>query len=303
MACHSGEVRIVVAGATGFLGKAWRDHLAREGHEVVRLVRGAAVSAQESTWDPYRGTVDQDVIDCADVVANLAGAPIARWPWTAAYQRVLRESRTATTATLARAVAASPRRPAYLVQNGIAAYGDRGDQVITEDSPTSGDTTLGRISLDWQHAAQPAESVGARVCVMRTAVVLDRSGGVLKLMLPVFRAGLGGPLGSGEQYFATISLEDWVRAATHLATTESARGVYNLTGPDPTTNTEFTKSLGRMLGRPTVVRAPAWPMRKVLGELSNELLGSVRVEPTRLQAEGFTFRHPALDDRLAAALT
>lgn len=296
-------MRIVVAGASGFLGQAWREHLARGGHDVVRLVRGEAVSSHESSWDPYQGRVDQDVVDSADVVANLAGAPIGHWPWTASYKRTLHDSRVATTRTLAEAVAASPSKPAFLAQNGIAAYGDRGDEVLTEDSSTPAETTLGRISLDWQEATRPAEEAGARVCVMRSSVVLHRSGGALKPLILLFRAGLGGPLGDGRQYFATISLNDWVRAATHLATDESARGVYNVTGPQPTTNAEFTRQLGRMLNRPTLVRAPAWPMRKVLGELSHELLGSARVEPARLLQEGFAFEQPTLNEQLASALT
>lgn len=296
-------MRIVIAGASGFLGQAWREHLARQGHDVVRLVRGDAVSSHESRWDPYAGRVDQSVIDEADVVANLAGAPIARWPWTSSYKKTLHDSRVLTTRTLAEAVAASPNKPVFLAQNGIAGYGDRGDEVLTEESSTPGNTTLGRITLEWQDATEPAAEAGARVCVLRTSVVLHRSGSVLKPLIPLFRAGLGGPLGDGQQYFPTISLNDWLRAVTFLATDDSCQGVYNVTGPEPTTNEEFTKQLGRMLNRPTLVRAPAWPMRKVLGELSNELLGSARVEPARLLEEGFVFEQPTLNDRLAAALT
>jgi uncharacterized protein (TIGR01777 family) len=247
--------------------------------------------------------VDPDVIESADVVANLAGAPIAHWPWTASYKQTLLDSRVSTTRTLADAIAASTSKPAYLVQNGIAGYGDRGDEVLTEKSSTSTATTLGRISAEWQAAADPAERAGARVCIMRTSVVLGRNGGALKPLTILFRAGLGGPLGSGRQYFATISLNDWLRAATFLATHDSCHGVYNLTGPNPTTNNEFTKELGRMLNRPTLLRAPGWPMRKALGELSNELLGSARVEPARLLGEGFEFEQPTLNERLASALT
>ncbi len=296
-------MRIVIAGASGFLGQAWREHLARQGHDVVRLVRGDAVSSHESGWDPYAGRVDQSVIDEADVVANLAGAPIAHWPWTSSYKKTLHDSRVLTTRTLAEAIAASPNKPVFLAQNGIAGYGDRGDEVLTEESSTPGDTTLGRITLEWQGATEPAAEAGARVCVLRTSVVLHKSGSVLKPLIPLFRAGLGGPLGDGQQYFSTISLNDWLRAVTFLATDDSCQGVYNVTGPEPTTNAEFTKQLGRMLNRPTLVRAPAWPMRKVLGELSNELLGSARVEPARLLEEGFVFEQPTLNERLAAALT
>lgn len=296
-------MRIVLAGASGFLGQSWREHLARQGHDVVRLVRGEAHSAGESSWDPYRGQVDQAVIDGADVVANLAGAPIAHWPWTASYKKTLRDSRVLTTRTLAEAIAAAPGKPAFLAQNGIAAYGDRGDEVLTEESSTPATTTLGRISREWEEATAPAAEAGARVCVLRTSVVLHKSGGALKPLNLLFRAGLGGPLGDGRQYFATISLNDWLRAATFLATHDESRGVYNLAGPGTTTNAEFTAQLGRMLNRPTLVRAPAWPMRKVLGELSNELLGSVRVEPKHLLADGFEFEQPTLNERLASALT
>lgn len=295
-------MRIVIAGASGFLGQAWRAHLATQGHDVVRLVRGEPLSANESPWDPYAGQVDQSVIDDADVVANLAGAPIAHWPWTASYRRTLRDSRVLTTSTLAEAVARSPRPPAFLAQSGIAGYGDRGDEILTEKSTTPADTVLGRITREWEAATAPAADAGARVCVMRTAVVLDKRGGALKPLHLLFSAGLGGPLGDGRQYFATISLEDWVRAATFLAENAHCNGVYLLAGPGTTTNAELTEELGRLLHRPTVVRAPAWPMRKVLGELSNELLGSVRAEPEHLPADGFEFVHPTLSDRLAAGL-
>ncbi len=296
-------MRFVIAGASGFLGQAWRDYLAREGHEVVRLVRGEALSEQESHWDPSHGVVDEQVIEDSDIVANLAGAPIAHWPWTASYKKTLLDSRVDTTKTLADAIASTTSKPTFLVQNGIAGYGDRGDEVLTEDSSTPAGSALGDVTLAWQAAADAAKEAGARVCIMRSGVVLHKSGGAIKPMILQFRAGLGGPLGDGQQYFSTISLTDWVRAATFLATTDSCEGIYNLAGPNNTTNAEFTKELGRMVHRPTVLRAPAWPIRKVLGELSNELLGSARVEPARLQAEGFVFEHPTLNTRLAAALT
>lgn len=296
-------MRFVIAGASGFLGQAWRDHLARQGHDVVRLVRGDAASQNESQWEPDRGLVNQQVIEDADVVANLAGASIARWPWTESYKQTLHDSRVHTTRTLADAIASSRTKPAFLAQNGVAGYGDRGAEVLTEESTTPGGTTLGDLTLEWEAATEPAREAGARVCVMRTGVVLHRSGGALKPMLLQFRAGLGGPIGNGKQYFATISLNDWLRAATFLATNEQCEGVYNLTGPNTTTNEEFTRELGRMVHRPTLLRAPAWPMRKVLGELSNELLGSVRVEPAHLLADGFEFEQPTLDARLTSALT
>ncbi len=295
-------MRFVLAGASGFLGTAWRDHLAQQGHEVVRLVRGKATSASESAWDPYAGTVDADVIESADVVACLSGAPLAHLPWTASYKRTFEASRLATTGTLAKAVAASQRRPAFVAQNGVAGYGDRADLVLTEDSDANASTFMGRVTRGWERATHPARDAGARVVVMRTSVVLDRRGGALKLMLPLFKAGLGGPIGSGEQYFATISVRDWVRAATFLAADESRSGAYNLTGPNPTTNAEFTRELAALLHRPAVLRAPAFAFRAAMGEVSSELLGSIRLEPARLLEAGFDFEDPTLRDRLVTAL-
>lgn len=296
-------MRFVLAGVSGFLGTAWRDHLAREGHEVVRLVRGEALSASESHWDPYAGEVDPAVIESADVVANLAGAPLAHWPFTESYKRTFTESRVATTRTLAEAVAASDRKPAFLAQNGVAGYGDRGDAPLTEESAFDADTFMGRVSRAWQDAATPASDSGARVVVMRTSVILDRRGGALKPLLPLFKAGLGGPVGPGTQYFSTISMRDWVRTATHLGTDQESAGVYNVSAPNATTNAEFGQELGRMLHRPSVLPVPSWAIRKVVGDISSELLNSTRVEPARLLAEGFEFEHPTLNARLAAALT
>ena len=296
-------MRFVLAGVSGFLGTAWRDHLAREGHEVVRLVRGEALSASESRWDPYSGHVDRALVESADVVGTLSGAPLAHWPWTASYKRTFTESRVATTRTLAEAVAASDRKPAFVAQNGIAGYGDRGDAPLTEESAFDADTFMGRVTRAWQDATTPAVEAGVRTVVMRSGVVLDRHGGAMKPLLPLFKSGLGGPVGDGSQYFSTISMPDWLRAATHLAVDDDASGVYNVSAPNATTNADFGKELGRMLHRPAVLPAPSWAIRRVVGDVSSELLNSTRVEPARLLEEGFVFEHPTLNERLAAALT
>jgi uncharacterized protein len=295
-------MRIVLAGGSGFLGTAWRDHLAREGHEVVRLVRGEALTASESRWDPHAGKVDRAVIEEADVVACLSGAPLAHWPWTDRYKSTFVASRVATTGTLAEAVASSDRKPALVAQNGIAGYGDRGDIVLTEEAANDADTFVAGVTREWQAATEAAESAGARVVVMRSGVVLDRRGGPVKMLRPVFKAGLGGPVGSGDQYFSTISLLDWVRAATHLATSPTSREVYNVSAPNATTNREFSRRLGELLHRPAVVPVPAFVLDTLAGTVSSELLNSTRVEPARLLAEGFSFDHPTIEDRLRAAL-
>jgi uncharacterized protein (TIGR01777 family) len=294
-------MKLVLAGASGFLGTTWRDHLAREGHEVVRLVRGEALSGSESHWDPYSGQVDRELIESADVVANLAGAPLAHWPWTKSYQRTFTDSRVATTRTLAEAIASSDRLPAFLAQSGVAGYGDQGDRILTEDAPVDADTFMASVVRQWEAATEPAAAAGARVAVMRTSVVLDKRGSALKALRLLFKAGLGGPVGSGEQYFSTISLVDWLRAATHLAG-HASHGAYNLSAPNATTNAEFGQELARLLHRPSVVPAPAFALRALAGTVASELLNSTRVEPARLLAEGFTFDHPTLTSRLQAAL-
>lgn len=299
-------MRFLIAGASGFLGQAWTEHLRARGHSVTRLVRRTA-GWGEATWDPYAATLgqalpDRSLIDEADVVANLAGANIAHFPWNRAYRRTFLDSRLATTQTLAAAVAESPRKPALLAQNGIAGYGDRGAEVLTETSPTDSDSFLGDVTRRWEAATAPAATAGARVVVLRSGIVLDRSGGALKAMRIPFLVGLGGRIGSGEQYFSTISLIDWLRAATWLAEQPAPSGVYNLTGPGSTTNREFTRELARQLHRPAVVPVPAFVPRRLVAPIASELLGSARVEPVRLLAGGFTFEHATLADRLAAAL-
>lgn len=295
-------MRLVLAGASGFLGTAWRDHLAQRGHEVVRLVRGEVMSASESSWDPMRGQVDQAVIEEADVVACLSGANIAHFPWSPAYKKTFVDSRLKTTGTLARAIARSERKPAFLAQNGISGYGDRGDEAATEDTPTDADGFMAQLTRDWEAAAEPAAEAGARVVVMRSGVVLDKRGGALKPMLLAFKAGVGGPLGSGNQYFSTISLTDWLRAATWLAEDDAARGAYNLTAPNQTTNKEFGRVLGHMVRRPSFLRVPSVALKLALSDASSDIIGSLRVEPRRLSDEGFEFDHPTLESRLVAAL-
>ena len=295
-------VRFVVAGSSVFLGQACASELTRAGHQVVRLVRHAPAGADEVQWDPYAGSVDRDVVEGADVVANLAGAPLAHWPWTEAYRKTFADSRVATTRTLAEAVARSERKPVLVAQNGVAGYGDRGDEVITDDTPTDGDTFIAAVTRRWAAAAEPAAEAGARVVVLRTGVVLDRRGGALMAMLPAYRLGLGGPVGSGGQWFATISLADWTDVTTALALDAQASGTYNLVGPGTTTARDFSHELARQLNRPARLRVPALALRKLGGVAGQELLSSARVEPTRLVGDGYAFRHPDLQSRVAAAL-
>jgi uncharacterized protein (TIGR01777 family) len=268
----------------------------------VRLVRRPAASASESTWDPYAGHVDTDLVAGADVVVNLAGASLARWPWTAAYRRQILESRVRTTGTLARAVAAASTPPAFVVGSAVGRYGtDRGDEVLTEDS-SDGTGFLADVVRAWESAADPARDAGARVCHPRSGVVLGRSGAALRLLRLQFRLGLGGRIGSGAQYFPVISLTDWTAAVRFVAEHPDCSGAYNLVSSVPTTNAEFTRSFAAALRRPAVLRAPVFAIRAVLGELAEELVGSRRVLPERLVAAGFQPEHRDIDAVVAAAL-
>jgi uncharacterized protein len=295
-------VHILLAGASGFLGGALRHYWREPNHEVSSLVRRDPQNDNQHRWDPYTDHVNPDLIENADLVVNMAGASIGRWPWTNGYKTTLLESRTKTTRTLARAIARSSRKPTLLNQSGATHYGDRGDQLLEEDAPP-GDSVLAKITVEWEAATVPAVEAGARVCVMRAGVVLDRRGGMLAVVRWPFKLGVGGRLGNGRQWFPSISLDDFVRAVDWLATHDYCSGTYNVTCPQPGTNADFTRALGIRVHRPTVVPVPAIALRTILGAgLSNELLGSFRVVPRRLLDSGFKFKHPSIGDQVAAAL-
>lgn len=295
-------MRFLIAGSSGFLGTSLRHRLHHLGHPVTRLVRHAPRSAEESQWDPYAGTLDRDQVERADVVVNLAGSPLAGNPHSSRYRRTLLESRVQGTRVLAEAIAGSERRPAYLAQNGTSWYGDRGDELLTEDSGPGEGSLLTPVTRQWQEATTPASDAGARVCVLRTAPALGGSGGAFPLMRRGFATGLAGPLGNGKQWFPIISIEDWVRAVLHLTERTEVSGPVNLVAPEPTTNGEFTRELGKRLRRPTALRIPAPLIRAAAGPMAPELLGSFRILPQRLLDSGFEFHHPDVGAVLDAAL-
>ncbi|MBA2509770.1 MAG: TIGR01777 family protein [Nocardioidaceae bacterium] len=292
-------MRFVIAGSSGFLGTALRDRLARDGHQVTRLIRGEASAPSESSWDPSAGDIDDEVVAAADVVVNLAGAPIARWPWSESYKQTLLNSRVQTTQTVAAAIERTGAKATLVNGSGMNAYGHAGDQVCDESTPR-GSGFLADVVEQWEGATEAAKTAGARVVWLRSGVVLHPDGGTLGLMKTPFRLGLGGRIGSGEQWFSTVSREDWVSAVVFLAGNPDANGPFNLVGPEPVTNAEFTKTLGEVLGRPTVIPVPSTPLRLVAGELSQELLGSLRVVPHALLDAGFTFAHPDVRASLLA---
>jgi uncharacterized protein (TIGR01777 family) len=294
-------MKYVLAGASGFLGKALARDLVADGNQVLRLVRRTPASPDEIRWDPARGEVDPAALGDPDVLVNLAGANIGR-PWTPTYRATIRESRVSTNATLASVATRLERRPVVITQSGIGGYGlDCGDRILTEDSEL-GDGFLADVVRLWEGALEPARAAGSRVAALRTGVVLDRKAPAFQLLSLPFRVGLGGRLGPGTQYFPVVSLTDWLRAVRFVAEEESVSGPVNVTLPVPATNEEFTQALATALHRPAFVPVPAFLMKAVLGEFAWELLGSNRALPTRLQSHDFTFHHPTAPTAISAAL-
>lgn len=287
-------LNVVIAGSSGFLGTHLTGELVSRGHTVIALVRRPTSAPDESTWDPYAGTCDPTVIANADVVINLAGAPTAGNPHSKKWARELRVSRVTTTRVLstaiADAIAEGGTKPAFLAGNGISYYGDHGSEVLTEDSDSRGDSLLTQVTREWQAATEAAEQAGARVCILRTAPVMDKRNAPLKQLKLVFQLGLGARLGDGTQHMAMISLRDWVGAVAHLAEHDSAHGPFNLCCPVTPTNGEFTDALARALHRKAFVVAPRTLVKLGAGEMAPELLGSLNVRPAALEAAGYGFR-------------
>ncbi|MGD9962113.1 TIGR01777 family oxidoreductase [Nocardioides sp.] len=295
-------MRIVIAGASGFLGTHLSTALSGRGHEVVKLVRRETTASGESTWDPYSDQIDDTVIAGADVVVNLAGAPTVGNPHSKKWASALLESRVTTTRVLAEHIARAATPPAYVAGNGISFYGDHGPQVVTEQSDSRGEALLTRVAREWQDAAQAAVAAGARVCVVRTAPVMDRRSAPLKQLTLLSKLGLGTRLGSGSQYFPMVSLRDWVGGVIHLVEHDSAAGPFNLCCPQTPTNREFTDTLARQVGRRAFLAAPAIVIEKAAGDMAPEVLGSVRAEPAALLATGYTFRDEDVSEVLRAGL-
>jgi len=295
-------MRIAVTGASGLLGSALTKSLTADGHDVVALVRRAPRGEGEARWDPEAGTVDPAALEGRDAVVHLAGAPVGARRWTAERKKVLWDSRVHGTDTIARAVAALDRKPATLVcASAIGFYGDTGDAYADEDTPP-GDGFLADLVQAWEAAADPAREAGIRTVHTRTGLVVAAHGGAFGPLLPLFKAGLGGHLGNGRQFWSFISLDDEIAALRHAIDTPALSGPVNLTAPEPLTNREVTAAMGRVLHRPTLLPVPAVALRAVLGEFAGDVLASQRVRPRRLLESGFSFTHPRFDDALRAAL-
>ena len=281
---------VVLAGGSGLIGSALADALRADGHRVRQLVRGAASGPDTTGWDPAAGRLDPAALEGADAVVCLSGAGVGDRRWTAGYKEQLRSSRLGPVATLARTMASVGGPGVLVAASAVGYYGDTGAREVDEDA-APGDTFLARLCVDWEAAAEPARAAGLRVAHLRTGLVLTRRGGLLSRLKLIVKAGLGGRLGSGRQYWPWISLADEVRAIQHVLDGDLA-GPVNLTGPAPATNLEFTRTLGRVLHRPTPFVVPSFAARLALGEFATEVLIGQRALPQRLTESGFAF-----DDR------
>jgi hypothetical protein len=292
-------MKVAVSGASGMVGRALRRSLEAAGHVVAPLVRRPASAPEEISWDPARGQLDPAAFEGCDAVVHLAGENIASGRWSAAKKRAILESRVAGTSLLAGALAGCASPPGVLVSaSAIGYYGDRGAETLDEESaPGSG--FLPEVCRAWEDAARPATERGVRVVHPRIGMVLSPDGGALKKMLPPFRMGLGGRLGSGEQFMSWIALDDLVGVIRYALESGELRGAVNAVAPQPVTNREFTATLGRVLKRPTVFPAPSFGARLLFGELADALLlSSARVVPKRLEASGYAWEFADLESAL-----
>jgi uncharacterized protein len=297
----SPRLSVVVAGSSGFLGRHLVTELRGRGHEVVPLVRRPARSG-ESPWDPQGGKVDAGLVHAADVVVNLAGAPLVGNPHSRKWARDVLSSRVATTSLLAETVASAPTTPALVNASGVSWYGDHGSAALSESSDTRGHAFLTRVSREWEAATQPAVEAGARVVRLRTAPVQDRANAPLQVQRLQFKAGLGGRIGSGEQFYPMISLRDWVAAAAFLVEHPTASGPANLCAPATPTNREFTATLARLVRRPALLAVPSPVIRVAAGAMAPELLGSLNLRPQTLLDLGHTFADPDVASVLRTGL-
>lgn len=295
-------MNILVTGSSGLIGGKLIPRLREAGHQVFRLVRRKPTAPDQRRWNPEE-RVDPVVLDRIDTVIHLAGDNIAEGRWTEEKKRQIRDSRVTGTRRLAEAIAEASAPPKALVcASAIGYYGNRGDELLDEASPP-GTGFLPDVCREWEAAAEPARTKGVRVAHVRLGVVLSTEGGALAKMLLPFKMGVGGVVGNGKQYWSCVNVDDAVGAFQYAAENDSIRGPVNAVCPEPVTNYDFTKTLGRILGRPTLFPLPATMARLALGQMADDLLlASARVVPKALQEAGFPFAHPTVESAIRGAL-
>jgi len=296
---------LLVTGSTGLIGSALVPYLTGKGHCVTRMIRATPwAGANEIRWDPVSGMLNAAEVEGFDAVVHLAGENIAGGRWTAGVKRRIRDSRVQGTRLLAGSLAHLHQPPkTFICASAIGYYGDRGEEVLREES-APGRGFLADVCREWEEAARPAAEKGIRVVYVRIGVVLSTAGGALAKMLLPFRFGVGGKIGSGAQYWSWITLDDLVRIINFSLQDETCSGPVNAVTPHPVTNLEFTRTLGRVLARPTIFPLPAFVARMALGEMANDLLlASARVEPAKLLASGYEFLDPVLEPALRRVLS
>ena len=296
-------MKILITGSHGLIGSALIPFLTTGGHEVLRLVRNPNPATHEIQWNPQAGVIDDEQLEGLDAVVHLAGENIASKRWNTAQKKRIRESRVHGTRLLSESLARLNDPPKVLVcASAVGYFGDRGDEELDEESE-QGTGFLADVCRDWEAAADPAREKGIRVVNLRFGVILSSAGGALAKMLLPFKLGLGGVVGSGKQYWSWIALDDVLGAILHAMSHDDLHGPVNCVSPNPVTNREFTKTLGRVLKRPTLFPLPPFAARLVLGEMANELLlASTRVVPKQLQASGYQFRFEDLESALRNTL-
>jgi hypothetical protein len=296
-------MKVLVTGASGFIGTALVSALRQSGHEAIALVRRTPrPGAAEIQWDPG-GAIDGTKFSGADAVVHLAGESVASGRWNEQRKARILNSRVQGTQTIAASIARANPRPRVLVTasaNGI--YGDTGDKVVTEAEP-AGTTFLAEVGRQWEQATRAASDAGIRTVMLRIGIVLSAQGGALARMLPPFRVGVGGRIGDGRQWMAWITVDDLIALFLHALKTESVRGAVNAVAPNPVTNADFTRALGAVLKRPTLFPVPAYVVRTVFGQMGEELLlSSNRAVPKAVLASGFQFRYPEIRGALEHVL-
>jgi uncharacterized protein len=289
-------MRVLISGASGLVGSEVARQLIEAGHEPVKLVRRAARASDEVSWNPSRGEIDPEIMESVDAVVNLAGATTGRIPWTNKYKKEIVSSRIDSTRTLVTAINRAGNPPTVLVSGSASGfYGEGGSSWLTEDSP-KGKGFLADLAHNWEQEAMKAK---ARVVLVRTTLVMSRKRGALGPLMPLLKLGVGGPIGSGKQFWAWINLVDEAAAIIHLINTPSANGPFNLTAPEPATCEQMIVGLGKAIKRPTFFRIPEFAMKLFIGEAAEELLlVSQKMTANKLLASGFRFRYPDLQSSI-----